>query len=183
VGDLRRQQKRLEDEVGTLEAREAEVDKRLGQGTVAREVQALSGEREQLRSRRSHLEDEVLELMEQAEPLHAELAGVAAERRAADERAAAARTALVEAEVAVDADLARTAAERDAARAALPEALLGEYDRLRPRLGGVAVAELVNGRCSGCNLALPAVEVERLRHLAPGERATCEECGRLLVHG
>jgi predicted nucleic acid-binding Zn-ribbon protein len=90
---------------------------------------------------------------------------------------------MAEAEVALDADAARLAAEREAAAAKVPDALRAEYERLRPGLGGVAVAELVNGRCSGCNLALAASEVERLRHLPPGERATCEECGRLLVHG
>jgi len=183
LGELRRQQKRLEDEIGTSEAREAEVDRRLSVGTVARELQALASERDALRARRSALEDHVLELMEQTEPLAEQQQELLAARTTGDEQAVAARVALAEAEAAVAADITRSDAERATARATIPEALLAEYERLRPRLGGVAVAEMVNGHCSGCNLALPASELERLRHLAPGDRATCEECGRLLVLG
>jgi len=94
-----------------------------------------------------------------------------------------AREALAAAAEAIEAELAGVSAERGPAAARVPASLLEEYERLRARLGGVAVAEVVNGRCTGCMLSLPASEVERLRHLAPDERATCEECGRLLVHG
>jgi hypothetical protein len=39
----------------------------------------------------------------------------------------------------------------------------------------------VGSACQGCHLALPAVEVDRIRKLSVDEAVHCEECGRLLV--
>ena len=43
------------------------------------------------------------------------------------------------------------------------------------------VAKLEGSSCRGCHLQLSAVEVERIRKLAPDAMAHCEECGRILV--
>jgi predicted nucleic acid-binding Zn-ribbon protein len=63
----------------------------------------------------------------------------------------------------------------------VPPNLLARYDELRLRLGGVAVAELHDGRCSGCHLRLSNVALERVKNAPPDELVECEECGRLLV--
>ena len=42
-------------------------------------------------------------------------------------------------------------------------------------------ARLVGSHCDGCHLELSSVEVEKIRALPPGEVATCEQCGRILV--
>ena len=86
-----------------------------------------------------------------------------------------------EAESELATELAAVKAEREAAAAAVPDELWPEYDKLRARLGGVAIARLVGSTCQGCHLALPAVEVDRIRKLPLDEAVYCEECGRLLV--
>jgi predicted nucleic acid-binding Zn-ribbon protein len=58
---------------------------------------------------------------------------------------------------------------------------LAEYERLRERFGGVAVAQLVGPTCQGCHLQLSAVELDRIRRLDADEVVYCEACGRLLV--
>ena len=58
---------------------------------------------------------------------------------------------------------------------------LALYERMRARLGGVALARLVQGRCDGCHVALSASEVDRIRREPPDARIECEHCGRLLV--
>ena len=55
------------------------------------------------------------------------------------------------------------------------------YERMRDRIGGVALARLVQGRCDGCHVALSASEVDRIRREPPDARVECEHCGRLLV--
>ena len=70
---------------------------------------------------------------------------------------------------------------RQAAAAGIPDELLSEYDRLRKKLGGVGAARLANGSCTGCHLALPATELDRIRHQAPDAVAHCDQCGRILV--
>jgi hypothetical protein len=65
--------------------------------------------------------------------------------------------------------------------ASVPASLVSTYERLRTRLGGVGVARVVGNHCDGCHLTLSAVELDHLRHLPPGEVATCEQCSRILV--
>lgn len=183
VDELRRAQKKLEDEIASLNDKAQQVDKTLYGGTVSvpKDLQALQSELEHIRQRVSTLEDDELELMEQAEPIDAELASIR-ETRASLERDAEALTGvIVEQEAAIDAELADVASMRDKAAAPVPAELLTEYERLRARLG-VAVAPLSGGVCGGCHLKLSAVEIDRIRTLPADELVHCEECGRLLVH-
>ena len=77
--------------------------------------------------------------------------------------------------------LAAELAAREAAAADVPADLAALYEQLRARLDGVAAAPLVNGRCGGCHLALPATEVARLRKEPPETLVRCEQCERILV--
>jgi predicted nucleic acid-binding Zn-ribbon protein len=119
--------------------------------------------------------------MEQIEPLDAQLAAFTASRAALDERGAALRAQIAEEEVAIDGELERARAERSSLVGAVDADLLAEYDDLRKRLGGIAIARLVGGSCGGCHLALSAVDVDRIKKLPPDAPAHCEECGRLLA--
>lgn len=181
--ELARLQQRLEDEIDALEAKSTSVDRTLYSGTVnnPRELTALQEELAALGRRRSQLEDRVLELMEEREPLDTALDQAATRRIELVTRHEQVGTALVEAEAALDAALAEAAERRDEAAAGIPAPLLAEYERLRSRMGGVAVAPLQGRSCGGCHLALSAVEIDRLRHLPPGTVVHCEECGRILV--
>jgi predicted nucleic acid-binding Zn-ribbon protein len=170
--ELARAQQRLEDEISSVSEKATQHDKTLYSGTISnpRELQAMQDEIGALRRRISQLEDQDLELMEQIEPLDAEIARLAMER-----------AAIAEDEVAIDGELAAVRAERDTIAADVDGTLLEEYEALRPKMGGIAIARLVGGSCGGCHLALSAVEVARLKKLPPDEPAWCEECGRLLA--
>jgi predicted nucleic acid-binding Zn-ribbon protein len=167
------QQARAEADLAATEGRVEAVSRRLYGGTVAaaRELQALAADVESLKARASVLEDQVLELMETRQGLEA-----------LDARRQTAAAALATAEAAVDGDLARLAARRAEAARAVPADLQAVYDQLRSRLGGVAVARLIGNHCDGCHLTLPAMELDRIRHLPAGELVTCEQCSRILVH-
>jgi predicted nucleic acid-binding Zn-ribbon protein len=177
------QQVGAEAELATIEGRAEAVSRRLygGAVTASRELQALAADVESLKARASVVEDQVLELMEAREPLEAELTALSAEREVLDARRQAAAAALAVAEAGVDEELARLTKGRAQAAGSVPAELQGAYDRLRARLGGVAVARLVGTHCDGCHLTLPAMELDRIRHLPDGEVVTCEQCGRILV--
>lgn len=177
-------QQRLEDEITALQAKAHQHDKTLYGGTVGnpRDLQALQEEIAGLQRRVAHLEDQQLEVMERLEPVEDRLAGLGRQRDDLDARAADLRAQIAETEVAVDTELTRVAAEREAAAAAVEPDLLAEYEHLRPRTGGIAIARLVNGHCGGCHLALSAVEVDRIKRLPEDALVHCEECGRLLAH-
>ena len=75
----------------------------------------------------------------------------------------------------------RADAWRATEAARLPEALASRYETLRSRLAGIGAARIVDGRCGGCHLSLPSVELDRIKHLAPDAVVTCDQCGRILV--
>lgn len=183
VHDVERRQRRLEDEVDSLTAKRADSERRLYGGTVQapRELDALSSEVASLARRTRGLEDELLELMEAAEPLTAQVSALQARREQLEAEAARLAAVVAEQEVEIDGLLAAEAEARQSATAAASAELLVTYERLRPRLDGVAVARLDGGRCSGCHLALPAMELDAVRRSPPGAVVRHEECGRILV--
>jgi predicted nucleic acid-binding Zn-ribbon protein len=181
--ELERRQRRLEDEVASLRAKADEADASMysGRVTAVRELQALQEEVTSLRRRAGELEDQVLELMVEIEPMAAAESALAVEREGVEADARAATVALAEAESVVDAELTGVLDERARAAAGVEASALADYERLRPAFGGSAVVRLVGGRCEGCPLAMPAVEADRIRR-APGGMASCDECGRLVLH-
>ena len=82
----------------------------------------------------------------------------------------------------IDVELASELEARAAAAASIPADLMTQYERLRATQGGVGAARLLNGRCSGCHLTLPATELDRLRREEPDTVVLCDQCGRILVH-
>jgi predicted nucleic acid-binding Zn-ribbon protein len=181
--ELGRSQQRLEDEIASLTERANQAEKQLYSGAVTnpRELQALQDDVASIRRRIGQLEDDELEIMELVEPVDAERTQLTGERERLDAEGARLRAALDEAESDLAAQLAAVQAQREAAAAEVPDELWPEYDKLRARFGGVGIARLVGSTCQGCHLALPAVEVDRIRKLPLDEAVHCEECGRLLV--
>jgi len=80
-----RAQQAIEDEIASLAAKADATNATMYGGSVTnpRELQSLQQELDALARRRAELEDQVLERMVEAEPLDAELDGLAAQRAAA----------------------------------------------------------------------------------------------------
>lgn len=173
----------LAKEVSEVVGRAARIDDRLRGGEVAsfRDQETMATEMGSLDRRRRDLDDEQLVLMESIEPLESELARLADEQRALQSDAGRAREALHDAVGVIDVELAELSERRTKLAEAIAAPLLAEYERLRARLGGVAVARLVGGACSGCHLAISASELDHFRHRKPDEVLHCEQCGRILV--
>ena len=183
LAEVATRQEAAERELKVTEDRVVQVNRRLYGGTVtaSRELQAMSEDVDGLKKRASELEDKALGLMEEREPFDTEVASLDAKLAELTGRQRDALERLGVAESEVDASIASLTSQRPGAVAAVPQALLTPYDRLRSRLGGVAVARLVGGRCDGCHLSLPAMELDRIRHQSAGSLETCEQCGRILV--
>ena len=181
--ELDRELKRHSDEVELIEAKRAEIDTKLYDGSVtaSKDLLALQDEAAALLARQRGIEDQELEIMEQLEGVGEELASAratVADAEMATERAAG---ALGEATAELDAEIDAVATERAEAAAPAPPDLLARYEELSSQFDGVAVARLVNGACDGCHIQLSAVAIDQLSKAPDDAVVTCEECGRLLV--
>lgn len=183
AGELDRSQRRMEDEISSMEAKAADSERRLYSGAVnaPRELQALSDEVEALRRRQRRLEDDLLDVMEVAEPVVADIPRLVEERGRVAAEAEQLQQAIVEQEEGIGRELAEQEATRATAAAGIPSDLLRTYEELRSRLGGVGIARVDAGRCTGCHLGLPAVELDAVRRAPEGTIVRHEECGRILV--
>jgi len=178
-----REERRLDDEVRMLEEKAKAEDKRMYSGTVSspRELQAMQADIDQLRRQASEREDEELEVMERREALDAEVAEIEAAQAALVAEMNRLMGALGQQEREIDAELAVEEQARAALAPSIGESTLRLYEQVRAKNRGVGAARLVGMNCQACHLALPATEVDRIRHLPPDELARCEHCGAILV--
>lgn len=184
VGDIRREVSKAETDVQMVRDRAARDQARLDSGSgSAKDLQALQSEIASLARRQGDLEDVELEAMERLEAHEAALGELTTAHAALlNERAGVA--AERDAEVAVlDGQAAQVRVERDAVAAPLEDRLVQLYDRLRGRLGGVAVAALRRGRSEGSGLPVPATELAKIKATPEDEIVYCEDSGRILVRG
>lgn len=144
------------------------------------EYRALSHEIEACKAVISQLEDQQLELMEQADQAHH---AVAAARRELEALGSETDRALADL-AAREQNLQRQFAELTAGRAALAESveqsLLARYERLRRNKGPRVVVGVDHGACGGCHVGLPAQVVIAVR--AQEEVTQCPNCGRILFY-
>ena len=176
-------QKELEEQIGGISERRSVVEKRMyaATGSSARDLQAMNDEVQHLTERRAELEELELVAMLEQDPIDAELAALDERSAPLETQAAELRVAVAASEVEIDAALAEATGARSVEAALLPAALADRYETLRARLKGTGAARLVGTHCAGCHLELSSGEVEQIRSLPPGEVATCEQCGRILV--
>jgi uncharacterized protein len=176
-------QKELEEQIAGVSERRSLVEKRMYAATSSsgRDLQAMNEEVRHLTDRRAELEELELVAMLDQDPVDAELAGLQERAGPLEARATELRRQVAEGQAEIDAALGEAVGARAAEAALLPTALGDRYEALRARLKGTGAARLVGRRCDGCHLELSSVEVEHIRALPPGEVATCEQCGRILV--
>jgi predicted nucleic acid-binding Zn-ribbon protein len=180
---LHKEEKRLEDDAATVDAKATSEDKRLYSGTVTspRELQAIQEEITSLKRRQRELEDRALELMVEIEPLDAAITQAEEQQRARDAQVAAVTDELTIAEAEIDVELDKAGSQRSAIAAEFDANVIAQYDALRQRLGGVAVARLEQGSCRGCHLKLSSVDFDRIKKEPPDAIVHCEQCGRILI--
>jgi uncharacterized protein len=176
-------QKELEEQIAALSERGGVIEKRMYAATSSsgRDLQAMNEEVRHLTERRAELEELELVAMLEQDPIDAELAALRERTEPLEAQAADLRRQVAEAQVEIDGALSEAIGSRAAEAALLPTALSDRYETLRARLKGTGAARLVGSHCDGCHLELSSVEVEKIRALPPGDVATCEQCGRILV--
>ena len=175
-------ERRLREVDRDTEARRARIgarERELMSGHVAspQGLIRLRAEVDHLQDALRGAEDAELALLEDAEREDAELRSL---ERALEERRAGAASAAPEVERRLAAASAAVASQEAEARSTweqLPADLQEAIGRIHVHHAD-AVAEVREGQCQGCHVALTSSGQQALRH---GGLLTCDNCGRLLV--
>ena len=175
-----KERRKLEGSIQTLEEKISKLKNQMLGATNNEQYRAFQHEIGFCEAEIGKAEDRILELMEESEPLAANVqdAEVAlkrekqqmeAEKDEARQRTAADKT-----------ELAACAEKRQNTASGLPDSIVRSYERSRKKYGHPVLAEGVNGRCSACNIALRPQFFQDLRQAK--EPLLCESCGRLLYY-
>ena len=178
---IAREQTRLEDEASTLTSKLEREEKRMYSGGVSnpKELSSLQAEVEMLKTKRSGLEDGLLEVMVQRDSATSLVESLEEERARLSSSAQDLGARVEELTAEIDGKLREHGELRGRIASSIPEELLTSYESIRDSKGGVGAAALEQGTCQGCHTKLPAAEVERLR--AEGGLQRCDHCRRILV--
>ena len=179
---LARDQGRFEGEVAMLDEKIAHEQSRLYSGEISspKELSNIQAELDALRRRKNHVEDQLIELMEQRESLEGEVSTLRERIGDLDSRITEQTARRDAAAVEIEKELGELEAERVQLAPRFPADVLDLYEELREKKDGVGASALVGGVCRGCNVALSPKALDSIKRSAD-PLVRCENCRRILV--
>jgi uncharacterized protein len=175
-----RDRKKLEGDIQVVEQKISKLRDQTLQAKTNEQYRAFQNEIAYAQGEIRKAEDRILDLMEQSEPLEKNVKtaevelkkqqqNVEQEKKDARERTAADQKGLTD---------ART--ERKSIVDQMDPNLYAQYERIRKKTRGTAIADATEGRCDACQIALRPQFFQDLRK---GEQMMfCESCGRILTY-
>jgi hypothetical protein len=170
--------KKLEIDVGTRNDSIAKLRTQQYETRKNDEFSAMGREIERYQKEISGLEDQELELMEQADELKAKVVAEEKQTATAKESIVKQIANLDSKEATLNGRLQELRKEREDLAAKVDEDLLDRFSRLFASKGDAAVVALEHEFCTGCHMKVtPATSV---RVKGGREIVSCEQCGRIL---
>lgn len=174
--------RRSEVDVETVTDRIKKDEARLASGNATpKELEQTQHEIQTLKNRQLALEEIELEIMvrseavtERSKVLTTDLASLETLKAEINQRLSAATNE-------INSLITIKQKDRGVIALKIEKVLLDLYEKIRASGGGVGAAALVGDKCNGCNLAINAVEMGRIKTLSKDELLRCEECRRILV--
>jgi predicted nucleic acid-binding Zn-ribbon protein len=125
-------------------------------------------------------EDRILQLMEQAEPLDANVKTAESALKTEQKQVEAEKAHARERSALDTKELAVQQAERKAVSELMAPAFYKEYERIRKKTKNRPIADATDGRCGACQISLRPQLFQDLRR---GDSVMyCESCGRILTY-
>ncbi|HEX4273859.1 MAG TPA: C4-type zinc ribbon domain-containing protein [Bryobacteraceae bacterium] len=170
--------KRLEGEIQSSEQKISKLKTQMMEAKTNDQYRAFQHEIDFCQQEIRKHEDRILELMTESDPLEKAVktaeGALAAEKREVDSEKAKARERSAVDQKEIDGLLA----ERKLILSEMTPRIASEYERIRKGRAGVAIAEVVRGRCSKCNILLRPQFLQELKR--QDAVMVCESCKRML---
>ena len=175
-----KERKRLEDETKVQEQKVSKLRTQMLDAKTNEQYRAFQHEIEYCETEVRKFEDRILDLMGESEPLEKNVktaeAALKEEKQQVETEKASAREATAKDEK----QLGELKAERQKIVAVLNPQLIRDYERIRKKWHGTVVAEVVQGRCSACQILLRPQFFQDLKRGA--DLMFCESCGRIVYY-
>lgn len=170
----------LDRELQSLKDKTKRSEQRLYSGNVKnpKELTDLEKEIASLNRRRASLEDEILEAMIVIEDAESEHAAAAEALESVKNEWEHSQAALKQEQNELALRLHSLNGKRQAQLERISADSLAEYDSISRQKGGVAVAKINNGICTGCRINVITQTEKEARE---GKKVYCTSCGRILV--
>jgi uncharacterized protein len=172
------EKKKLELDVGTRSASIARLKTQQYETRKNDEFSAMGREIERYQNEINALEDQELELMEQADVLKAQIATKEKETAAAKASIARQIEDLETKQATLGNRLENLKKEREELATKVEEDLLDRFNRLFVSKGDAAVVALEHDVCTGCHMKVTTATSVRVK--GGREIVSCEQCGRIL---
>jgi predicted nucleic acid-binding Zn-ribbon protein len=174
--------RRGEVDVETVTDRIKKDEARLASGNATpKELEQLQHEVGTLKKRQESLEEIELEIMIRSDAIGARRDTLTTDLASLETLKSEINSRLATATAQINTLISDKNQARLLVVAKIEKPLIDLYEKIRAASGGVAAAALVGNKCNGCNLAINAVEMERIKSLSKDELLRCEECRRILV--
>jgi uncharacterized protein len=165
-----------------LRNRAKDLDDALNASTASsRELSAIQGELTHVRTLLAESEDRELAVLEALEPAESRIESIKQLAQPGVRRRAELLESIAQLQTTLDEELVSLERDRDERALAVTSSELTRYDAAMRRVGTSGAAQVVEGRCDGCRLALSPLDYDRFRGEPPGTFMDCPECGRLLL--
>jgi predicted nucleic acid-binding Zn-ribbon protein len=168
----------VEKDVASVDARLAKFEDHRAAVKTNQEYTALLHEITTAKGDKDALENRVLELLEAADVIAAEVREAESGLSAARQDAASAHQALTVERQDLEAALTRLDDERRRESAGMTTPLLAKYDQLLKQRRTIAVAEMAGEICTACHVRLRPAVAQRIRR--NDEIVQCDNCQRIL---
>jgi hypothetical protein len=175
-----RDRKRLEDDIKVQDQKISKLKEQMLLAKTNDQYRAFQHEIEYCENEIRKAEDKILDFMSASEPLEKNVkaaeASLSEEKKEVEFEKERARQRTAEDE----AFLKQVLEERRQLASSVDSKLLAQYERIRQRWKGTAIADATSGRCGACQIAL---RPQFFQDLKRGEKLQfCESCGRILYY-
>jgi uncharacterized protein len=175
-----KERKKLEGDIQMQEQKVSKLRDQMLQAKTNDQYRAFQNEIDYCQNEVRKAEDRILDLMGESEPLEANVKKAEAALKEEKKSVDAEKVKAHESTAQDQKELSALQAERRESAEKLPQAVHREYERILKKWHGWAVAEVVEGRCTGCQIVLRPQYFQEVRR---GDAILqCESCGRLLYY-
>lgn len=174
-------------EIKDLSSKQAKAKEAQSHATSSQEQIQYENRIRQIGDRISELEDIGVPMMEHIDELEAQIAQVKSMQQEALPRLQGLEQENQDRVQAMDVELQLKNAEREEMAAAIPAALVREYESIRKAKKGTGIAKTFKSgaisRCAACNVQLPPYVVQKVHQFNGTNPTRCPSCGRILWKG